>query len=174
MSHTVKITPVSVHIGAELHGVDLSAPLSDAEVDAIRDALLTWKVVFFRGQHLDHARHVAFARLFGAPTPAHVVFGGADPDHPEVYSVAKHRVANMSHVNSWRTVKLSGHGLGSRRGTTRGWRFSAVAWSTVHHRRWGRPSPPDPSTPPRGAGAGTCSARRLRPRCTSSCPGRRR
>ena len=94
MSHTVKVTPVSVHIGAEIHGVDLSAPLSDAEVDAIRDALLTWKVVFFRGQHLDHARHVAFARLFGAPTPAHVVFGGADPDHPEVYSVAKHRVAN--------------------------------------------------------------------------------
>ena len=90
----VKISPLSVHIGAEIRGVDLSAPLSDAEVGAIRDALLTWKVVFFRGQHLDHAGHVAFARRFGAPTPAHVVFGGADPDHPEIYSVAKHRVAN--------------------------------------------------------------------------------
>ena len=94
MVHPVKVTPLSVHIGAEIDGVDLSAPLSDDEVGAIRDALLTWKVVFFRGQHLDHAAHVAFARRFGAPTPAHVVFGGADPDHPEIYSVAKHRVAN--------------------------------------------------------------------------------
>ena len=91
---TVEITPLSVHIGAEIQGVDLSATLSDAEVGAIRDALLAWKVVFFRGQHLDHAGHVAFARRFGAPTPAHVVFGGGDPDHPEVYSVARYRVAN--------------------------------------------------------------------------------
>ena len=90
----VEVTPLSVHIGAEIGGVDLSTPLSDTEVGAIRDALLTWKVVFFRGQHLDHVRHVAFARRFGTPTPAHVVFGGTDPDHPEIYSVAKHRVAN--------------------------------------------------------------------------------
>ena len=42
-------------------------------------------------------------------------------------------------------------------------------------RRWnGTPNSPNLSTPPRGAGAGTCSARRPRPRCTSSCPGRRR
>ena len=92
----MEVTPLSVHIGAEIGGVDLSAPLSDAEVGAIRDALLTWKVVFFRGQRLDHAGHVAFARRFGAPTPAHVVFGGTDPDHPEIYSVAKHRVANRN------------------------------------------------------------------------------
>ena len=92
----MEVTPLSVHIGAEIVGVDLSAPLSNGEVGAIRDALLTWKVVFFRGQRLDHARHVAFARRFGAPTPAHVLFGGADPDHPEMYSVAKHRVANSN------------------------------------------------------------------------------
>ena len=51
----MEVTPLSVHIGAEIGGVDLSAPLSDADVGAIRDALLTWKVVFFRGQHLEHA-----------------------------------------------------------------------------------------------------------------------
>ena len=40
---------------------------------------------------------------------------------------------------------------------------------------WRRaPTPFCLATPPRAAGAGTCSARRLRPRCTSSCPGRRR
>ena len=60
----MEVTPLSVHIGAEIGGVDLSAPLSDADVGVIRDALQTWKVVFFRGQHLDHAGHVAFARQF--------------------------------------------------------------------------------------------------------------
>ncbi|CAM5701805.1 hypothetical protein SVIOM342S_02782 [Streptomyces violaceorubidus] len=33
----------------------------------MRAAVLRWKVVFFRDQRLDHAGHVAFARLFGEP-----------------------------------------------------------------------------------------------------------
>ena len=83
MTHLVKVTSLSVHIGAEIGGVDLTALLSDAEFGAIRDAPRTWKVVFFRGRHLDHTAHADFARRFGAPTSAHVVFGGADPGHPE-------------------------------------------------------------------------------------------
>jgi len=82
----------TVHIGAELFGVDLSGDLPEAQVAAIREALLRWKVVFFRDQTLDHESHVRLARRFGAPTPAHVVFG-TNESHPEVYSVAKHRTA---------------------------------------------------------------------------------
>jgi len=33
------------------------------------------EVVFFRGQHLDHRGHVAFARQMGEPTIGHAVFG---------------------------------------------------------------------------------------------------
>ncbi len=90
---SIDIRPLSVHIGAEIVGVDLSAPLPPTQRAQIWDALLTWKVVFFRDQALDHAGQVAMARQFGDPTPAHVVFGGRD-DHPEVYSIAKHRTAN--------------------------------------------------------------------------------
>lgn len=89
----IDIRPLSVHIGAEIHGVDLTAPLSAEEVAAIREALLRWKVVFFRDQDLDHEAHVRFGRYFGDPTPGHVVFGG-DTLYPEIYSVAKHRTAN--------------------------------------------------------------------------------
>ena len=89
----VRVRPLSVHIGAEIEGVDLTRPLSPEAVAGIRSALLQWKVVFFRGQHLDHRQHIAFARHFGEATPGHVVFGGEDA-HPEIYSVAKHRVAN--------------------------------------------------------------------------------
>lgn len=61
------VRPVAGHIGAEIGGVDLAGELDDAVVAAIRAAVLRWKVVFFRGQHLDHAAHVAFARRFGEP-----------------------------------------------------------------------------------------------------------
>lgn len=89
----VEVKPVSVHIGAEISGVDCSAPLSPAEVAAIRQALLKWKVVFFRDQPLDHQQHVDFSTQFGDPTPGHVVFGG-NGEFPAIYSIAKFRKAN--------------------------------------------------------------------------------
>lgn len=87
------VHPLSAHIGARIDGVDLRAPLPAAEVAAIRAALLKWKVVFFRDQHLSHEQHIAFARQFGAPTVGHPVFGHVD-GFPELYSVGKHRKAN--------------------------------------------------------------------------------
>lgn len=91
----VNITPLSIHIGAEISGVDLTQPVSDEEGHAIRQALLKWKVVFFRDQFLSHQQHVQFARQFGDPTPGHVIFG-SDEEYPEVYSIAKHRTANKA------------------------------------------------------------------------------
>jgi alpha-ketoglutarate-dependent taurine dioxygenase len=53
-------------IGAELHGVRLGPDLSDEVTAEIRQALLEYKVVFFRDQEqLTPADHVAFARRFG-------------------------------------------------------------------------------------------------------------
>ena len=43
-------------------------------------------MVFFPGQHLDPAQHVAFARQFGEVTPAHPVIPGID-GHPEVFEI---------------------------------------------------------------------------------------
>jgi len=57
--------PCTEVIGAEVHGIDLSGPLDDTSRDEIRRALLEWKVLFFRDQHLTSAQQVAFARRFG-------------------------------------------------------------------------------------------------------------
>ncbi len=88
----VQVHPLTLHIGAEISGVDLNQPLGDDELAAINGALLQWKVIFFRGQNLDHAAHVAFARQLGEPTIGHAVFGH-DKDYPEIYSIAKFRTA---------------------------------------------------------------------------------
>ena len=89
----IRALPVAGAIGAEIHGVDLSRPLPPEHVSAIRNALLRWKVVFFRDQSLDHRSHIAAARHFGETTAGHVVYG-SDGEYPQIYSVAKHRKAN--------------------------------------------------------------------------------
>ncbi|MER6126968.1 TauD/TfdA family dioxygenase [Streptomyces sp. NPDC001795] len=84
----VEVRPVAGHIGAEITGVDLAGDLDEAVVATIRSAVLRWKVVFFRDQHLDHAAHIALARRFGEP----VVLGrrgSASPrDFPEIETTA--------------------------------------------------------------------------------------
>ena len=43
----INVRPMSVHIGAEIEGVNLAQSLSSETVSKIRQALLKWKVVFF-------------------------------------------------------------------------------------------------------------------------------
>ena len=62
------VEPLSGWTGALIHGADLSRPLSDGEIATIREALLRWKVVFFRDQDLDHASQIAFGKQFGDVT----------------------------------------------------------------------------------------------------------
>ena len=89
-AETIEVRPLTIHIGAEIHGVDLRQPLAPETVREIREAFLKWKVVFFPGQNLDHRQHLDFARQFGELTVGHAVFGHVE-GYPELYSVAKHR-----------------------------------------------------------------------------------
>ncbi len=93
---TIEVVPLTLHIGAEIRGVDLTRPLPPAQTKAVREAFLKWKVIFFRDQNLDHAQHVTMARQFGEPTIGHAVFGHVE-GYPEVYSVAKNRTANQKY-----------------------------------------------------------------------------
>ena len=62
------IRRVGGRIGAEIAGVQLSNALTDAEVQAIYEALHIHKVLFFRDQtHLDDAGQEAFAARLGRP-----------------------------------------------------------------------------------------------------------
>ncbi|WP_205865543.1 TauD/TfdA dioxygenase family protein, partial [Mycolicibacterium porcinum] len=65
------IVPVAGYIGAEVRGVDLRGELEAGVVEEIRNALHTYKVIFFRDQEIGHAEQIAFARNFGKVTPAH-------------------------------------------------------------------------------------------------------
>jgi alpha-ketoglutarate-dependent taurine dioxygenase len=62
---TVKITPLTRHIGAEISGLDLGAELAPEDRALLRQAWLDHVVVLVRDQKLDHAGLIRFASCFG-------------------------------------------------------------------------------------------------------------
>ncbi|MGG0857346.1 TauD/TfdA dioxygenase family protein [Metabacillus fastidiosus] len=64
----IVIKKLAGRIGAEISGIKLTANLDESTVQSIRDAILKYKVVFFRNQqHLDDKEQEAFAKLLGKP-----------------------------------------------------------------------------------------------------------
>jgi len=73
-------------LGAEVEGVDLSAPLDEATLDRIRGAWDEHLVLVFRGQKMSDPDLLAFSRHFGeldppGPNPYGTTFL---PDYPEI------------------------------------------------------------------------------------------
>jgi alpha-ketoglutarate-dependent sulfate ester dioxygenase len=81
---SITIEPATPTIGAEISGVDLSRPLDEASLRKLHEALLKWRVLFFRDQDLTNDQLKAFGRQFGPLTPAHPISEGLD-DHPEIW-----------------------------------------------------------------------------------------
>ncbi|WP_369212247.1 TauD/TfdA dioxygenase family protein [Streptomyces flavofungini] len=80
------IRRIGGRIGAEIHGVDLSAELEPAIVTEINSALLEHKALVFRDQRLDDAGQLRFAALFGELTRAHPTVPSVE-GQPEILPV---------------------------------------------------------------------------------------
>jgi taurine dioxygenase len=63
--------PLSPALGAEIMGVDLSQPVSDALFEKVRDCWHDNIVILFRDQHLSEADQVRFAERFGPLALSH-------------------------------------------------------------------------------------------------------
>src|ERR1700754_4962081 len=61
----IDVRPVSTHVGAETHGVDLSQPLDDQTCGEIRAALNERGVIFFRDQDITPEHQLAFSHRMG-------------------------------------------------------------------------------------------------------------
>ncbi|MDX3128090.1 TauD/TfdA dioxygenase family protein, partial [Streptomyces scabiei] len=94
---TLDVRPASGHIGADIHGVDLAGPLDDTTVAGIRAALLRWKVVFFRGQRLDHAGQIAFAHRLGEPVRLRARGSVSPAAYPEIETTADRQELGRKH-----------------------------------------------------------------------------
>jgi taurine dioxygenase len=91
---TIQVRPLTLRIGAEIDGVDISRPLSNQQTAELHDAIARHQVIFFRDQTLTHDQHKAFGRLFG-DLMIHSGVAGLE-DHPEI--VAIHADARSKNV----------------------------------------------------------------------------
>jgi taurine dioxygenase len=113
LDSSMEIRPIAGALGAEIVGVNLSQPLAEDTVAAIRTALLERLVVFFRDQDLTPGQFMAFAERFGEPVEYPFVQGIAG--YPTVIEVAKleHETVNFGGVWHSDTTYLERPPMGS-------------------------------------------------------------
>jgi taurine dioxygenase len=66
-----RVRPLAPAVGAEIMGVDLSQPLTDATFEKILDTWHRHLVILFRDQHLSEDDQVRFGERFGPPAVSH-------------------------------------------------------------------------------------------------------
>ncbi len=97
----IRVKPLTAAIGAEVEGVSLAEPLSDATFSALHDALMDHQVIFFRDQEMTLEQHKDLGRRFGE---LHIHPASPGPKgHPEILVV--HADENSKHVagQGWHT-----------------------------------------------------------------------
>jgi taurine dioxygenase len=89
----ISVKRLGKHLGAEIHGVDLSAPLDDATFAQVASAFFDNEVVVFRDQRITPAQQIAFTRRFG-PLEAHERKESRLADHDEIFVLSNKLDAN--------------------------------------------------------------------------------
>jgi taurine dioxygenase len=97
----MELKPLIGALGAEVFDIDLSVPLGDNMVSAVRQALWQHQVLVFRDQKLTIDQHKAFARNFGPLNVQSFIYAKALPDHPEVVRVVKEKEDRRVFGEAW-------------------------------------------------------------------------
>jgi taurine dioxygenase len=93
------IKRLGVHLGAEVVGLDLSAPLGDAVTAAVRQALLKYQVLVFRNQDISANQLLTFGRSFGPLSVAPITPHNEDLPELGILDNGEHNPA--SYVQKW-------------------------------------------------------------------------
>ena len=96
---TFEVRRIAGALGAEVHGVDLSRPLSAEQTAELRRAWLEHLVLFFREQNLTPAQYMDFARAWGQPIEYPFVKG--IEGFPEIIEVKKLEHEKMNFGGIW-------------------------------------------------------------------------
>lgn len=93
--------PMGVDLGARIHGVDLSQPLSEAAFERILDLFHQYAVVFFRDQRITPRQLVDFSARFG---------------ELDVHHMTEHVFPDLPWVRVLSNAKREGRTIGITRG----------------------------------------------------------
>ncbi len=95
----IEFSELKANIGSEVHGLNLSEPLSEAIRDRLMRELADRCVVLFKAQDITPAQHIDFSRALG-PLEEHVLSNFCLPGHPEIF-VVSNIVENGRHVGAF-------------------------------------------------------------------------
>ncbi|HTO00280.1 MAG TPA: TauD/TfdA family dioxygenase [Microthrixaceae bacterium] len=97
----LRLAPLSPTIGAEVHGVSLGDDFDPAVHAEIHQALLEWKVLFFRDQEINREQQRLFAERWGG-LERHPFYNYVHPDQDDEAVVRLAKDAETSGVeNEW-------------------------------------------------------------------------
>jgi alpha-ketoglutarate-dependent taurine dioxygenase len=83
----IRPSPYANHIGAEVHNIDLAAPLDAATIRTLHDAWVEHKVLIFIGQNISDAQQLEFTKRFG-PLEEFPMKAVRAADHSEIFRVS--------------------------------------------------------------------------------------
>jgi len=89
--------PIVPALGAEVSGIDLRQPSSEAQAE-LREALADRKVLVFRDQNLSAHQYADFLKVFGTPMKEDMV---VDQDHPPEVGAIHTRSQEQQQINFW-------------------------------------------------------------------------
>ena len=92
------VNRLSPSIGGEILDIDLTKPLDNSTKELIYEALLVYKVIFFRDQDLSTEQHMDFSKNFGE-LEIHP-FAPKKDNFPEVL-VITHNEKSKGRENTW-------------------------------------------------------------------------
>jgi taurine dioxygenase len=98
---TFDLHPMTMTLGAEIHGVDLGLEIAEDQFNEIRRAFTEFSVIFFRDQHLTPDQHIAFASRWGEINVNR--FFKAIDSHPVIAEVRKEPDQETNIGGSWHT-----------------------------------------------------------------------
>lgn len=98
-----ELSTLTPHIGAEIRGLDLSKPLTDAQDKDVRRAFHDWMVLAFRDQRLTREQHKEFGRRFGRLHVHPMHAGGYRGNDPEILPVVTTAQSAYTAGEGWHT-----------------------------------------------------------------------
>lgn len=97
---SLKLRKLSHALGAQVCGVDLAAPMSEAEFGDIYQAFLDHGILLFRDQDITREQHIQFSRRFGELDRHESLPRDRHPLHPELLLVTNEPNADGTPSNS--------------------------------------------------------------------------
>jgi len=96
----IRITPLSDALGAEITGLDLTGPVTGADLELIQSAFLEHHLLCFRSQALTPADFSCVARYFGEPQLQLLRHQRVD-EAPEV-SILERKLEEVTNSDNWK------------------------------------------------------------------------